>query len=243
MKKSDHLTRKKLITISFLLFISISYSQILPGVYQASKGEGEQMELHRLVIGEDYLVHSVYQEKPANFIRTYGGYYEHADGLLHLSLEFKSDFNEEDSRDLEIKYELQNNKLNFLNEGLEFVKAPELKQDLDGYWLFATRGPDTGQERRGDDKPRKTLKVLADGTFQWIAYHTETFKFSGTGGGKYTANDGNYTESIEFFSRDNSRAGAELKFQYERKGSDWHHTGKNSRGEPMYEIWSLRWEP
>lgn len=201
------------------------------------------MAVHRLVMGEDYLVYSIYLENPAEFIRTYGGYYEHGNGLLHLALEFKSDFKEGDSRDLEIKYDLQNNKLNFGDESLVFEKVPERKQELDGFWLFATRGPDTGQERRGDDNPRKTLKVLVDGTFQWIAYHTETFKFSGTGGGKYSAADGDYIEAIEFFSRDNSRAGAELNFRYERKGSDWHHTGKNSRGEPMYEIWSLRWEP
>jgi len=79
-----------------------------------------------------------------------------------------------------------------------------------------------------------------DGRFQWIAYHTETFKFSGTGGGSYTSKDGIYTENIEFFSRDNARVGASLKFGYEINGNDWHHTGKNSKGEPMYEIWQKR---
>ena len=52
--------------------------------------------------------------------------------------------------------------------------------------------------------------------------------------------DRTYTEVIQFFSRDDSRVGAELDFQYERQGNDWHHQGKNSRGEPMYEIWALR---
>jgi hypothetical protein len=65
-------------------------------------------------------------------------------------------------------------------------------------------------------------------------------KFSGTGGGRYTAKDGAYFETILYFSRDNSRVGAVLDFSYELKENDWHHRGKNSRGEPMYEIWARR---
>ena len=121
-----------------------------------------------------------------------------------------------------------------------FKPAPLLTQDLDGKWLFATRGPDEDQERRGEENPRKTLKILKDGRFQWIAYQTETMKFSGTGGGSFTSEDGKYTENIEFFSKDDSRVGATLKFNYDLKENDWHHTGKNSKGEPMYEIWTKR---
>ena len=132
------------------------------------------------------------------------------------------------------------NKLILGPNELEYSKVEATEQDLDGYWLFATRGPDTGQERRDDSKARKTLKVLGHGSFQWIAYNTESFEFFGTGGGSFTSTDGAYVENIEFFSRDDSRVGAQLDFKYELKGADWHHTGKNSRGEPMYEIWSKR---
>ena len=65
-------------------------------------------------------------------------------------------------------------------------------------------------------------------------------QFKGTGGGNYTSKDGVYTENIEYFSRDNSRVGASLEFNYEVKENDWHHTGNNSKGEPMYEIWARR---
>ena len=228
--------------LPFLLLVTANLSaQLSPGVYMATKTVDKQTETHRLVISPDYMVHSVYQENPANFVLTYGGYYEHGDGIINLALEFNSNYELDGIRDMEINYSPAGDKFQYGDTGLVFSKTPELKQDLDGFWLFATRGPDTGQERRGDDNARKTLKVLVDGTFQWIAYHTETFKFSGTGGGSYTAKDGTYTEAIVFFSRDNSRAGAELQFEYERMGNDWHHKGKNSRGEPMYEIWSLRW--
>ena len=88
--------------------------------------------------------------------------------------------------------------------------------------------------------PTYEMKILSGTRFQWIAYNTETMEFSGTGGGRYAADNGTYTEMIQFFSRDDSRVGAELSFQFERQGNDWHHTDSNSRGEPMYEIWAIR---
>nr|MBX2815050.1 DUF4488 domain-containing protein [Saprospiraceae bacterium] len=94
--------------------------------------------------------------------------------------------------------------------------------------------------RRSTDLPRKTMKILTGSHFQWIAYHITEKRFLGSGGGTYSAVDGTYTENIEFFSRDDSRVGASLPFQFERKEDDWHHKGKSSKGDPMYEIWSLR---
>ena len=240
MTLNSQMLSSKLLSLFLFMFCSFAFSQISPGVYMSEQKNGDQPVMHRLVISEDYLVHSVYQENPAKFIRTYGGFHEHADGLINLSLEFNSDYETDGVREMEIQYNQKGAELRIGKDAIVFKKIESVNQDLDGYWLFATRGPDTGQDRRGDENPRKTLKVLVDGTFQWIAYHTESFKFSGTGGGSYTASDGTYSEAIEFFSRDDSRVGAKLGFQYEIKGADWHHTGKNSRGEPMYEIWSKR---
>jgi hypothetical protein len=84
------------------------------------------------------------------------------------------------------------------------------------------------------------MKILSGKRFQWIAYNSETGEFFGTGGGTYTTRRGKYTENIEFFSRDNDRVGASLQFDYDLKDGDWHHSGKSSRGNPIYEIWSVR---
>ena len=46
------------------------------------------------------------------------------------------------------------------------------------------------ERRRDTNQPRKTMKILVDGYFQWIAFNTNTFSFMGTGGGRYTAEDG-----------------------------------------------------
>ncbi|MGF1558547.1 MAG: hypothetical protein ACFCUL_05595 [Flavobacteriaceae bacterium] len=227
---------------SIILLISLAFStylngQIAPGTYLSVLENNH----HELKISANYLIYSVYSNKPAEFIKTQGGYYTVQDGAIKVDLEFNSNFEHDGVRQLLISFSSENDKLTLQTDVPRiFSRIEKVAQDLDGQWLFATRGPDEGQERRGDENPRKTLKFLIDGRFQWIAYHTETFDFSGTGGGTYTAKDGVYTEQIEYFSRDNTRVGALLNFNYEVKGTDWHHTGKNSKGEPLYEIWAKR---
>lgn len=223
--------------IVFLLFTVALQAQIPSGIYVSDTGN----ERHELKIDGDYMIYNIYKTSPATFIKTVGGFFTTDSDVLKVTLEFNSDYEKDKLKQLEIPFTIDNELLTLNDEpSLVFLKLESLQQDLDGQWLFATRGPDTGQERRGEENPRKTLKFLMDGHFQWIAYHTETMRFSGTGGGSYTAENGVYTENIEFFSRDNSRVGASLNFNYEIKGNDWHHTGKNSKGEPMYEIWAKR---
>jgi len=114
---------------------------------------------------------------------------------------------------------------------------------LQGAWLMSGRIRDVKEQTRDTSGPRKTMKILSGTRFQWIAYNTDTKEFMGTGGGTYTTIDGTYTENIEFFSRDNSRVGASLSFQYEVKENEWHHRGLSSKGKPIYEIWSPRIMP
>jgi len=219
------------------IFGQTLYSQIEPGVYFA-ENEGVKYEMK---LTSHYLIMSSYGTDPAEFHQTFGGFYNVEDGHIKVNLEFNSNYESDSIRMVDIPFHAKDEFIVFrLGEDLRFSKVKSGNQDLDGQWLFATRGPDEGQDRRGESNARKTLKFLMDGRFQWIAYHTETMKFSGTGGGAYTSEDGKYVEKIEYFSRDNSRVGAELGFDYKVNGVDWHHTGKNSKGEDMYEIWSKR---
>ncbi|WP_420317280.1 membrane or secreted protein [Ekhidna sp.] len=112
--------------------------------------------------------------------------------------------------------------------------------DLAGAWLMSGRKRNGEIQERDTSRPRKTMKILSGTRFQWIAYNTETKQFMGTGGGTYSTVNGKYTENIEFFSRDDSRVGASLEFTYELKDGKWHHSGKSSKGDPLYEIWSVR---
>ncbi len=232
-----------IISIGFFCgYTAIGNAQIQPDVYIS---DADNIR-HELKIDNDYMVYTEYQQSPPKFIRTLGGFpkvEEAAGKRLVVLLEFNSNYEKDSLRMLGIPIEIDGKNLILdWTSKLTFapLPAPKKSQDLDGAWLFATRGPDEGQERRGDENPRKTLKFLQNGRFQWIAYNTDTFEFFGTGGGSFSSEDGKYIENIDFFSRDDSRVGATLEFDYELNDGDWHHTGKNSKGEPLYEIWAPR---
>ena len=136
---------------------------------------------------------------------------------------------------------LKNEKGKLFIDDIEFKRLDNGQPGkLEGAWLFSGRKRDGEIQTRDTDQPRKTMKILSGTRFQWIAYNVETGEFSGTGGGTYTTENGQYTEHIDFFSRDNSRVGASLTFDYELINGVWNHSGLNSRGEPLYEFWSLR---
>ena len=230
-----------LFILSAVCCIGAVSAQLAPGVYTGVEETNGTSRTHQLKVSDHYMIYTVYETSPAAFVKTLGGPVSITDGTLSSDLEFNSNYKEDEKKSWTSPYTSSGSELRLEVLGDIPLKKKEVsEQDLDGAWLFATRGPDEGQERRGEAQERKTLKFLMDGTFQWIAYHTGTMDFRGTGGGSYSAEDGVYTEDIEFFSRDSSRVGAELQFTYDVDGDDWHHKGKNSRGEPMYEIWSLR---
>jgi hypothetical protein len=231
--------------IALIIFLSLGtevLAQIEDGAYTATAKMKTGTRNYLLLVKDGFAVHTIYDSTPNHFIETMGGPFTIEADSMKIALQFHSTAESKDSKEYGATFGYADGKLLFNgNEMLPYYKETPLNQDLDGLWLFATRGPDEGQERRGPNMGRKTLKILVNGYFQWIAYNSEDMAFRGSGGGRYAAQNGKYTEVIQFFSRDDSRVGAELSFDFERKGSDWHHTGNNSRGEPMYEIWAL-WE-
>ncbi len=237
---------KKIATFSILAIliclplVSLQ-GQDLTGTYMATEEVDGKQIIHELKFGDTYSMHTVYQSDPPKFIKTLGGFHTVTADSLFVDLEFNSDYARDSVATKRLAYSIDGKSLVFNgNTERTYMQMESNEQDLDGAWMFGTRGPDTGQERRGDSRDRKTLKFLMNGRFQWIAYTTGSFKFSGTGGGSFVSKNGKYVEQIEFFSRDDSRVGASLDFMYEVDGNDWHHKGKNSRGEPMYEIWMRR---
>tara|TARA_S200000501_G_scaffold377324_1_gene435261 strand:- start:297 stop:953 length:657 start_codon:yes stop_codon:yes gene_type:complete len=209
-----------------ILFFSLFY--IHGQVYTFQSKENGKTVTHRILIDNSYLVETQFLSNPAQFILTRGGFYNKEGKEISINFEFNSNF-EKDS--------LKNLKINWSKDWEKVSKKPE---DLDGKWLMAGRVTDQGERRRDTSRPRKTMKFLLNGYFQWTAFNTETFQFFGSGGGFYTTENGKYTEHIQYFSRDNSRVGAVLPFNYSLKGSDWHHQGYSSKGDPMHEIWSMR---
>ncbi|MCW5517770.1 hypothetical protein [Muriicola sp. Z0-33] len=229
---------KTVIPLLLLFCTKMALGQIEPNVFLYEEQTEDATITHELKVDSGYLIYTKFKQQPPEFISTVGGFYTLENDSIKVKLEFNSDYEKNTITNVAMGYTAMGDDLTL--NGNTFKAVPQQKQDLDGQWLFATRGPDTGQERRGEAQARKTLKFLLNGHFQWIAYHTETFRFSGTGGGAFSSKDGKYIENIGYFSRDNNRVGAKLDFNYEVKGADWHHTGKNSKGAPMYEIWARR---
>ena len=209
-----------------ILFFSLFY--INGQVYTFQTKENGKTVTHRILIDDSYLVETQFLSNPPQFILTRGGFYSKEGKEISINFEFNSNF-EKDS--------LKNLKINLPKNWGKVSKTPK---DLNGKWLMAGRVTDQGERRRYTSRPRKTMKFLLNGYFQWTAFNTETFQFFGSGGGFYTTENGKYTEHIQYFSRDNNRVGAVLPFNYSLKGSDWHHQGYSSKGDPIYEIWSMR---
>jgi len=177
--------------------------------------------------------------KGNEFKYTYGGSWDLTkDNQMEFTYEFHTADKEKVGQTERFGYSLKGEKLEI--ENLSWKRKDDNQTGaLAGAWLI------TGRERNGEmhkrtPGARKTMKILSGSYFQWIAYNSETGDFMGTGGGDYTTQDGKYTEIIKFFSRDDSRVGAELEFDYELKEGKWHHSGNSSKGGPIYEIWSDR---
>jgi len=209
-----------------LFFLNIIFIQAQ--VYTFQTNQNGKRVTHRILMDQSYLVETQFVSDPPEFILTRGGFYSKEGEAFIVNFEFNSNFEKDRIKQL------------VMNRSKDWTKTSKKTMDLNGKWLMAGRMTDQGQQRRDISRPRKTMKFLLDGYFQWIAFNTETLDFFGSGGGYYTTENGKYTEHIEYFSRDNSRVGAVLPFEYSLKGSDWHHQGFSSKGDPMHEIWSLR---
>jgi len=218
--------KKLFIFLSLNLLNSCSETNTyISNVFEIDKTE-ETIE--RLIIDSEYLVATEFNKTSGAFVKTYGGYYEIVGDSYQVSLEFNSDFEKDSIKSIELTKD--NNWRN--------ISKP--KSMLQGKWVMSGRYNNGEFRTRDTNLPRKTMKVLIDGFFQWIAFNTETFRFSGSGGGEYEAVDGKYIEKIQYFSRDDSRVGAELDFNYEVKEGNWHHSGLSSKGNPINEVWTLR---
>jgi hypothetical protein len=212
--------------IFLIALLSFCFSSAQVYTFSSEK-EGKTIT-HRIMIDANYLVETQFVSDPAAFILTRGGFYTKEGTSYEVDLEFNSNLEKDNLKTLE------------LVKSKTWKKSNTKAIDLNGKWLMAGRMTEEGERRRDTSGPRKTMKFLLDGYFQWIAFNTETFQFFGSGGGFYTTENGIYTENIEFFSRNNKSVGRVLPFQYSVKGVDWHHQGKSSKGEPMHEIWTQR---
>ena len=234
--------KNSIILITILLFSFDLNSQSLIGAWERIKVNGSGIKEKQTVIfsSNGFQSISIFNAETGEFIYTNGGTWSlNGDDLIE-KVEFDTRNPERVGSEGTFKIILK--KISLVGpDGHPWKKVDEGKPGkLEGAWLMAGRFRNGKKQMRKTDGPRKTMKLLSGKRFQWIAYNTETKQFMGTGGGTYTTKNGIYTENIEFFSRDNSKAGLKLKFDFEVINSEWNHKGFSSKGDPMHEIWVKR---
>jgi hypothetical protein len=197
------------------------------------------------IVTEGRFTVAYYDQAGKRFMGTYGGTYTVSGGQLTEKLDFSTLDSTLVGKSGSLTHGLRNGIWTLTGaRGSEKVsetwKKMEEKMDgtsLAGTWQIRQREGEGGGMTTIKPGPRQTIKFLSGNRFQWVAFNNETRQFFGTGGGTYTAKDGKYTESIEFFSRDPARVGMQLSFDYELNGNQWHHSGSSSTGNRVNEIW------
>ncbi|WP_437921699.1 hypothetical protein [Sphingobacterium sp. LRF_L2] len=223
-------------SIFVLVFISciipVLYSQPidLKGAFTSKEGNTE----HLWLFIDGYCSQTTYTEK--SYVSTFGGPFTYTNGQLELHVEYADADSNQVGKTYSLPLKAVGNNFEQAN-GLIWNKVPHHPQELDGTWRISGRKQQDHIESISKGS-RKTIKLLVDGYFQWIAINPATKGFYGTGGGKYIFNNGSYKEYLLFFSRDNTRIGSDLTFNGKIENSQWHHSGLSSKGAPIYEIWS-----
>lgn len=233
----------KKLFFSLFLLISIGLNAQSPlGAWESYTTSENGDKLKNVVIFADgYQVQSSYDATTGKFIRTNGGRWKLEGDIMTEKVEFNTDNPEMVGKEVSFEVVISENTIEVPDTGMKLKRIDDgTPGKLQGAWLMSGRIRNGETQTRDVNRPRKTMKILSGTRFQWIAYNTETKKFMGTGGGTYTTENGKYTENIEFFSRDDSRSGMSLEFNYEIIDGKWHHSGFSSKGDPMHEIWSVR---
>lgn len=225
-----------------LLVLAISSISLMAQDISGAWQSGSEENRSTMIVAGKFFSVAVYNTKDKIYTGTYGGQWRIDKNQFIEIQEFNTMKPELIGVQQSAEIKIQKDKLIFKagEVTLEFTRIDAGKPgDLSGAWLFTGRVTESGIEKRTPGA-RKTMKILSGTRFQWIAYNNETKEFFGTGGGTYTTTNGKYTETIEFFSRDNSRVGAKLEFNFSLEDGNWRHSGKSSKGDPIDEIWSQR---
>lgn len=229
---------KRLVVSYYLIifYFSSAYGQQHPleGAWHLQDGTTQLT----LVMVDNYLVCSTFDVDHKKFINTWGGTYALEGKQIKVAIQFNA-LEPEEVQQQRI-YTMETGKKlisNLSGEKAIWENIDRNSGPLVGVWRISSRKVD-GKLNELPLGDRRTLKILSGTRFQWVAINIKTGEFSGTGGGSYTFANNKYTENIEFFSRDNERVGAKLRFDGKVENGQWHHSGLSSKGDPIDETWS-----
>jgi hypothetical protein len=232
MKKAFVWVLLPVLVIAFASFYTMPAADMLNGAWRWQQGTQETV----WVFIDGYCSQTTYDKANKKFMETWGGPYKIENNQLKVMVEFHTGNSERIGQTETFQVSVNNQKLNVNNGQQWWTQADNGSAPLAGNWRIRGR-LEQGKLVEMTPGPRKTLKLLSGTRFQWIAINPGVKGFYGTGGGTYTFANGKYTEHIEFFSRDSSRVGASLTFDGKVEGNTWNHSGLNSRGEQLNEVW------
>lgn len=234
---------KKIIVLIIYTFCIINVNaQNVIGAWERNHISKQGKNLKSIVIfSNGYQAISTYESESGKFVYSNGGTWNLKGDTMTEKVEFDTKNSDRVGSEVTFKIHITDSTLSIIESDMKFKKLDDGSPgDLNGAWLMAGRIRNGKKQLRNTSGARKTMKLLSGKRFQWIAYNIETKKFMGTGGGTYTTKNGVYRENVEFFSRDNSKAGLKLKFDYEMIDNQWNHKGFSSKGDPLHEIWISR---
>lgn len=226
----------------FCLILSVSLNaQSIIGAWEGTFMKDGKEFKSTVIFADGYQAMSTYEAETGAFVSTNGGTWSLDGNRMTERVEWDSADPDRVGTSVSFDIEQTAGTLSIVGDDMVLKRVDSGEPGaLQGAWLITGRKRD-GELRSNDTtRTRKTMKILSGTRFQWIAFDTGTKEFKGSGGGAYTTVNGKYTEMIGFFSRDDSRVGANLEFDYELVDGHWHHSGLSSKGSPIYEVWSIR---
>ncbi len=206
------------------------------GSWKLQQGSVEQV----LIFNNGYFMHTTFDKSNKLLIQTRGGSYDYAGKELEVNIEFSPNNKDEIGQTKKYSFAINKDRLSSDINGRKVVwtMLDNGKGPMVGTWRSAGRMQD-GKVVLSPPRARKTFKILSGTRFQWAAINAETKEFFGTGGGSYTFENGKYTETLDFFTKDSTKVGNSITFDGKVEGDLWHHSGLSSQGARMYEIWKM----
>ena len=194
-----------------------------------------------LVVADNYLAIASFSLLNKYFERSEGGPFTISGNKMTYTPEFNSSDTSKIGIPIVFTITRKDNVLTLLHEEAMVWMLVDNAGNLPmaGAWQITERAQSSDGQliKIHQQGTRKTLKLLSGTRFQWFAIDPAVKAFYATGGGTYTAQNGKYTENIQFFSKDNNRVGSTLMFDWKLENGRWDHSGKSSDGKPIHEVW------
>ena len=231
---------KRFVFILLILpLISLGQQASLKGAWGLENSSGQTV----LLMTDQVFSLTAYNFNEKKFISSEGGTWRSDGNNIFLAYDWSSKDTSKVGKEIKVSVALSSGQLNL---GLFNQPLKKLDQGkpgaLQGEWIISGNYTnDVVSKRPSPFYPRRTMKILTGNYFQWIAFNVKTKEFFGTGGGTYTTTpEGQYAESIQFFTKAVTSIGKRVEFNYSFQDGDWRHKGQKSTGGPLDECWTPR---